>query len=122
MNELCIQLPFPDRVLNPNKHISHWAKHKPRQLARQAAFYLAKETGQTLEPAQYYRFQLIFYPPDRAHRDLDNLLASMKSALDGLCQGLGINDRMIKPVPEWGPVTRPGKVEVRITELLTADG
>lgn len=119
MNELRIKLPFPERVLNPNVHVSYWAKHKPRQLARQAAFYLAKETGQTLDPAQRYRFQVIFYQPDHISRDLDNLLASMKSALDGLCQGLGINDRQIVPVPEWGPMTPGGQVEVCITALLT---
>ena len=35
---------------------------------------------------------LIFVPPDRRARDLDNLLASMKSGLDGLADAIGVDD------------------------------
>lgn len=56
------------------------------------------------------------YHPDHGG-DLDNLVAAMKSALDGMCLAFGIDDRMIKPVPEWGPVVDGGKVEIVIEEI-----
>jgi hypothetical protein len=34
-----------------------------------------------------------------------------------MCKALGINDRMIRPVPDWGQVVNGGKVEVSIVEL-----
>lgn len=35
---------------------------------------------------------LRFVPPDRRARDIDNLVASMKSGLDGLADVLGVDD------------------------------
>lgn len=38
-----------------------------------------------------YRFS--FFPPDRRARDEDNLIASMKSSLDGIAEALRVNDK-----------------------------
>lgn len=35
---------------------------------------------------------LVFVPPDRRHRDLDNCIASIKAGLDGLADVLGVDD------------------------------
>jgi crossover junction endodeoxyribonuclease RusA len=35
---------------------------------------------------------LTFYPPDRRHRDMDNMLASCKAGLDGLSDAIGVDD------------------------------
>lgn len=116
-NGLHLQLPWPDPMLNPNKHV-HWAaKNRPRKVQRDACFYLAKSTGVELDPGKPYRVTLVFCPPDHFNRDLDNLVAALKSGLDGMCRALGIDDRMIKPVPDWGPVIEGGKVEVTIVEI-----
>lgn len=40
---------------------------------------------------------LMFCPPDRRARDWDNLLASMKSGLDGLADTMGVNDSKWRP-------------------------
>jgi crossover junction endodeoxyribonuclease RusA len=35
---------------------------------------------------------LVFVPPDKRHRDADNMLAAMKAGLDGLADVLGVDD------------------------------
>ena len=109
-------LPFPDPILNPNKHV-HWAKkNHARKAAKEAGFYLALEKSVQLETGKRYEVKLVFCPPDQRSRDLDNLTASMKPALDGMCRGFGIDDKQIRPVPDWGPIVAGGKVEVTIIE------
>ena len=36
--------------------------------------------------------KITFVPPNRRASDLDNMLASLKSGLDGLCDVLGVDD------------------------------
>ncbi|MBP2856162.1 RusA family crossover junction endodeoxyribonuclease [Dickeya oryzae] len=58
---------------------------------------------------------VIFYPPDRSRRDLDNYF---KAVFDGLTHaGVWLDDKQVKRiVAEWGPITRPGKTEITITD------
>ena len=51
-----------------------------------------------LPKRNFYPISLDFIPPDKRHRDLDNLLASSKQLLDGVAHGLGINDRQFRPI------------------------
>lgn len=114
-----LTLPWPDKVLNPNQR-RHWAvKKDAKKSAKMMAYALASNLDIKLDPEKHYQFEMIFCPPNSRIRDLDNLLASMKSALDGICRALGIDDKMIRPVPDWGPVTEGGIVEITITERET---
>jgi Holliday junction resolvase RusA-like endonuclease len=116
-NGIKIMLSWPDPILNPNVKL-HWAvKKDAKQAARDEGYVMAKQTGMELDPAKRYIMEMVFCPPDHRPRDLDNLLASQKWAIDGMCKALGINDRMIRPVPDWGQVVNGGKVEVSIVEL-----
>ena len=36
---------------------------------------------------------LVFHKPTKRHYDLDNLIARMKSGIDGVCDSLQINDK-----------------------------
>ena len=57
---------------------------------------------------------MVFYPPCRRTRDKDNLLASMKSGLDGLADALAVNDSRFKV--EWTIEEKlGGMVRVRIS-------
>lgn len=42
--------------------------------------------------------ELLFIPPDNRPRDIDNLLASCKELIDGIAQGLGVNDKQFRPI------------------------
>ena len=113
-NGVYLTLPFPDPILNPNAHV-HWSrKNKPRKVAQKAGYYIALEKGVKLNPLKRYDVSMVFCPPDERKRDLDNLSASMKAALDGMCRALGIDDKQIRPVPDWGPCVEGGKVEIII--------
>jgi crossover junction endodeoxyribonuclease RusA len=55
---------------------------------------------------------IIFHPPDRRHRDLDNMLASIKSGLDGVADAWGVNDREFKISLSVGNVIKLGVVKI----------
>lgn len=63
---------------------------------------------------------LIIFPPDRKRRDLDNILTAMKSAIDGMCKGLEVDDSQIRRATlEWGAVVKGGAVELELKEYGT---
>jgi crossover junction endodeoxyribonuclease RusA len=88
--------PWPPRALSPNARL-HWG-----QVAQTKAAYLhdcwviTKESGikvpDTLGLGSLHLW-LTFYPPDRRHRDDDNMIAAFKAGRDGLARALGINDK-----------------------------
>jgi len=122
-NGIMLSLPFPNSALMPNRaRKQHWSKtHGEYTALRDACFYLVKLRGLELDPQKHYTVNLTFCPPDRRKRDRDNLLAAYKAGLDGMCLGLGIDDAIIHPIPEIGPVVHPlGKVEVSIVEKTGA--
>jgi crossover junction endodeoxyribonuclease RusA len=43
-----------------------------------------------------------FYPPSKRRMDMDNAIASMKAALDGMADGLGCDDSLFRLSAEWG--------------------
>lgn len=96
MEQIRLILPYPPSELNPNKRL-HWAQKIKIKNAE-------KDMGLTL--ALIYRgrisgdvpLSLIFYPGTNRSFDLDNALASCKAALDGVAQGLGINDKQFRPI------------------------
>jgi len=42
--------------------------------------------------------KITFVQPDKRKRDLDNLLAASKSALDSVAQAIGIDDKQFDPI------------------------
>ena len=59
---------------------------------------------------------VMFYPPDRRSYDRDNLLARIKSGLDGMCDALGIDDsRFVTTTVGLGPPVKDyARVDVKI--------
>lgn len=113
---LRVVLPWPHRGLSPNARV-HWAvKRKLVQAARRHAhaetFYKAQ--GCRAVPLDRIGYRCSFYPPDRRARDEDNLIACMKSYLDGIAEALRIDDKKFHLLePFVGEPDRPhGRVEV----------
>lgn len=82
-----IELPYPPAALNPNKRM-HWAKK-----SRAAKRYRAD--CHYLTPANIpmgLEFRLLFHPPDRRVRDLDNAIAAFKPGQDGMADAWGVDD------------------------------
>ncbi len=109
-----ITLPWPPSALSPNQRL-HWSK-----LARAKKSYRAECAWQAIAQgakpitAERLHVSLVFYPPNRRAFDLDNILARMKSGLDGLADVLGVDDKhwslSIARADEIGGMV---KVEVR---------
>lgn len=117
-----IILPFPPRELNPNT-IKHWRKKAEFKKNYFKEGFFAAEQMMTKNPEmkfdlnRTYSITLNFYPP-RATGDLDNMLAAMKSGLDGIAKALRIDDRQFRPITIDIPAksqTNP-RVEIRISQ------
>jgi crossover junction endodeoxyribonuclease RusA len=53
---------------------------------------IAKLSGLGKINANALNVTITFFPPDKRRRDLDNMLASLKSGLDGVSDVVGIDD------------------------------
>ena len=119
---MIIILPFPDARLNPNRsNGNHWASTaKLRKAARIEAFTITVNKVRKFElsfskDSGSVPLKITFIQPDKRQRDRDNLLAAFKPHLDGIADGLGINDAQFEPVTicrEYG--NKPGGVKVEI--------
>ena len=90
-------LPWPPKELSPNSMI-HWAKKaKHKKLYRTACWVLSLNARISCSKLGKVPIEITFYPPDRRHRDADNMVASIKSGLDGVADALGVNDRQFLP-------------------------
>jgi len=91
---LTVTLPWPSKDLSPNARV-HWTRRsKVAKAYRMACFTLCLE-GKLTKPKTAGRLHLWidFYPPDRRHRDDDNMIAAFKSGRDGIADALGIDDK-----------------------------
>ena len=111
-----IRLMWPNTKLSPNARL-HWAvKASAIKKYRNDCFFEAKaQASKWTRPAGKLTLEVEFYPPQRRAYDRDNLLARMKSGIDGVADGLGINDKefttmVVKVAEQLG-----GFVMLRIT-------
>jgi crossover junction endodeoxyribonuclease RusA len=58
---------------------------------------------------------LKFFPPDARKRDLDNMLSSCKSALDGMADALEVNDQRFAFVLRRCDPVKGGRVVVALS-------
>ena len=98
--EMLLTLPWPPSQLNPNQRV-HWAAlAKAKGRFRFACAMTAREQGATRLQAASLGIHMLFVPPDRRRRDLDNMIAAMKPGLDGLADVLGVDDSRWKLAAE----------------------
>jgi len=116
-----VTLPWPDASLSPNrKNGRHWGSvhaAKGKRLA-DARFLVVAEMCRTsyVPPAGTLALVVTFHAPDKRRRDLDNLLAAMKSDFDGISQALGVDDQLFNPLTlRRGEPIKGGAVVVEVT-------
>ena len=99
---LRIRLPYPDRRLSPNARRVWQASLKPKQEAREVGYFAARKAEDFkwwqwhLNLSKPLRLRIAIYPPDNRRRDLDNIVASLKSMQDGIFDYLGMDDSKIE--------------------------
>lgn len=121
-----IILPWPHPALSPNARVHFYGVGIVKRATREAAAY----TTLAAAPLQVRQaiaagvgridLQLWFYPPDKRHRDDDNMIASFKAARDGIADGLGVNDRRFRATYHFGDPEKPGRIEVLLRQPLGA--
>lgn len=89
-DSIAIRLNWPARELSPNSRTDRRSATRARQAARTEAFMEAKRLRLVVTASAH--LQLVFHAPDQRRRDLDNLLASLKSHLDGLALAADVDD------------------------------
>lgn len=109
-----IILPWPPKELNPNKRL-HWArKSKIAKQYRFDCFILTYAASQKLETINIDNLAITFHPPDKRHRDDDNIIGSFKNGRDGISDAWNINDKHFKPKYQFGKPVKGGRVVVKI--------
>lgn len=93
-----VKLPWPPKELSPNSTL-HWSKKaKKKKEYRTACWALSLEAKLSAPPGEgKIPVEIIFYPPDKRHRDADNMVASIKAGLDGVADALKVNDKRFLP-------------------------
>lgn len=113
-----LELPWPDRRLSPNAR-EHWSTtSKYKRAYRGRCKTLGQSVGiQALAGSENaISVHLTFFPPDKRARDWDNMLASMKSGLDGLADAMGVDDSRWKLGFEVSESVKGGVVLVQVSE------
>ncbi|MEB0771689.1 RusA family crossover junction endodeoxyribonuclease [Citrobacter portucalensis] len=122
-------LPFPPSVNTywraPNKgplagrHLISAAGRKYQSAACAAIIeQLRRPPKPTTAPAAV---EIILYPPDARRRDIDNYNKALFDALTHA--GVWEDDSQVKRMAiEWGPVVKPGRVEITISRFETVAG
>ena len=107
-------LPWPPAKLSPNARLHFMALAREKKQYRRACWATALQQGAKRIEAERLSVHLTFVPPNRRARDEDNLVASMKSGLDGLSDAIGVDDSCWKLTHDVAHGEVGGMVRVRV--------
>ena len=119
MQTLRIVLPLPPKELSPNARV-HWGR-KARMSKRYKLAAVAATDGAQVEAGRpdgiwdAAQLKVCLYNRTAHRRDGDNLIASMKSAFDGIAISLGVDDAHWVHLP---PVQEKDAKDPRVEVLL----
>ena len=119
---ITIILPWPAPQVWPNyRNSHHWRSYEGIVKAQRV---LGRDLAERCSPTQAdfailagldkIPFDVEFYPPDRRHRDDDGMVGAIKSARDGIADGLNVNDRRFRATYRFMEPEKPGRVVIRI--------
>jgi len=117
-----VSLPWPSSDTSPNAR-KHWTKVAEAKASQRAtSFYLTHQAMREncikktdLAQAKQAHVAIIFNAPDKRRRDIDNCLASIKAALDGIADATGIDDGLWSYEIRRGDVVAGGAVDLTFT-------
>ena len=98
-----VVLGWPPTDLSPNAR-KHWAQvARAKKQYRKDCYSVSKEQLKKYKKVtenipERLVLEMTFIPPDRRSYDRDNLVARMKSGIDGLADALKINDKRFNTV------------------------
>jgi crossover junction endodeoxyribonuclease RusA len=110
-------LSWPAPALWANSRV-HWAQRaRAVNAARIEAGFVARAEGVGWLRTTTPRLAFAFHPPDARKRDLSNMPATMKAAIDGIADAMGCDDAGFRCVwPEtWAEPVKGGAVVVQVS-------
>ena len=113
--QLFIEIPWPHHDCSQNSN-KHWRKmHAARKQQKTETKKLCEILPQKLN-ADSVAVAIMFYPPDNRRRDADNMLSSIKAALDAISERIGIDDSKFWPITlNRSEKTDNARVEITLT-------
>lgn len=116
---LTIELPWPSKNLHPNSRV-HWgARARSAKKARADAARLTLCTQHrsmcNFTGTRRIPVCVTFRPPDRRKRDIDGMLSACKPLLDGVADGLHVDDSLFDLSLQVGLPHENGKVIMQIS-------
>jgi len=112
-----VELSWPAKELSPNARVHFHAKAGAAKAARSEAYWLTKHVD--MRPANddgEIVLAIVFHPPDKRKRDLDNMLAASKNYLDGIADAMAVNDQRFAFTIRRAEPCKGGRVVVSIGE------
>jgi crossover junction endodeoxyribonuclease RusA len=111
-----ITLPWPHKDLSPNSRKHRLAVAGLRKSARHDAMWACKASKLYFPHMRDVglHLRITFHPPDKRRRDIDNMLGSIKSQLDGIADVIGVDDSMWGLTLVRGGVVKGGSVVVEV--------
>lgn len=124
MTEVRVVLPLPPRKLSPNAR-SHWAPKARATREYRARASMMAQVAMNRRPRPEWREASLlarWWFPDARRRDPDNLVAWLKSAIDGLrdARVLADDDRLVVLPPEVAIDRANPRVELVIRPYSSA--
>ena len=126
-----LTLPWPHRALSPNARVNLMQKARIFKREKYATMMLTKAALQKVGiekvtvkgglPDKKWRggrvnIELICIPPVTRYYDEDNLLANCKAILDGIAEGMQVNDNTFHfKEQDWLQAENPGHLIINIT-------
>jgi len=99
IRDFTLIISWPDSSLFPNRSNGHhWSsRQEAKKAARIAAHF--QSIGHCIgSNTNDHAVTIIIAPPDKRKRDIDGVLSALKPTLDGLADGLIIDDERFNPI------------------------
>lgn len=122
---MILTLPFPPSMnsywRSPNKGAlkgRHLISERGRKFRTEAIARVLEQLRRQPKPITAdIAVTVVFCPPNKTPRDLDNYFKALFDAMTHA--GVWLDDSQVKRIAaEWGPVTKGGKVELSISEVV----
>ena len=114
---MLIKLPWPHKDLSPNARVNWRAKHRRRHAYRHTCSWACVEQRARKIEANGVSAVITFCPPDARRRDMDNMLASAKAAIDAVADAVGVDDSRWSLTLRNGEPVKNGAVIIEVEPL-----
>lgn len=122
-----LRLPWPAPPLWQNRRCHYMQRARATDYARryaQVVMHEAMQRHRVQAGAEQIVLTFAFHPPDNRRRDLVNLPATQKAAIDGIADALRVDDStFVARWPEaWAGRVTDGAVVVEVSGLVAREG